>query len=104
MIIRKDSAQNSLADFAGLSQSQRDELSANPDKWIDENFPECLGETRALLNGNAEKSMYRAMWQVPLFAAFIIASFYAFPHHIQVLFPVNLVIGIVLCVLSAFRR
>lgn len=45
------------ADAMGLEGEIRKEYEANPTKWIDENLDcEMLGETRALLDGSAERA------------------------------------------------
>jgi hypothetical protein len=68
----KDAAQHSLANALDLSTTQRQALARDPNKFIDDNFgDECCGETRALLNGSAD----RAFWWVLKVLVVLIAVF-----------------------------
>lgn len=53
--------QNDFIESCGLTEQQAIEFKADPDKWLWENCPEMSGESRALLNGNADKGFWYAM-------------------------------------------
>jgi hypothetical protein len=63
----KETNQNDLIKFANLSPKEAKKLRENPNKWIDKNFRDCCGETRALLNGEADKAFWWAVIWVPIF-------------------------------------
>ena len=59
----KEAAQQDLADFCELTPEQRQRLAADPDRFIDEEMGgDCCGETRALLNGFAERSFWHVLF------------------------------------------